>query len=64
MSYCALVWPHLEYCVQFWGPQCRKDITLLGCVQRRLTKMVKLLKDETYEEQLRSFALLSKKEVT
>ena len=59
--YMSLVRSHLEYGNLIWGPHFKGDAVAVEKVQRRATKLVKTIKDLTYEERLRHLNLPSLK---
>ena len=59
--YFALVRLHLEYWVQMWSPQYKRDIDLLEHFQRKATKMVQGIEYLSYKDRLRVLGLFSLK---
>ena len=57
--YKSLVRPHLEYCVQAWRPYLQQDINNIEGVQRRMTKMMREVEEEEYEQRLKKTKLMS-----
>ena len=51
--YKALIRPHLEYATVVWSPFLKKDIFLIENVQRRATKIVRSIRNLSYEERLK-----------
>ena len=60
--YPSLVRTHMEYAIQAWSPQLKKDILVLEKVQKRATRMVPELAGLSYEDRLRELGLTTLEE--
>ena len=55
--YKTIVRTHLEYCIQAWRPYRKKDIDMLEGLQRRATKIIPKLRNNSYEMHLEECGL-------
>jgi len=51
--------PHLDYCIQMWNPQYRRDMDLLEHIQRKATKMIPGVEHLLYKDRRRKLELFS-----
>lgn len=56
--YSSLMRPPLEYCIQLWCPQQRKETDLLEQDQRWATKIIRELEHLFYEENLKELEVV------
>ena len=55
--YKSMIRPYMEYATAVWSPHLQKDIFILENAQRRATRLVKGIKDLSYEDRLRFLGL-------
>lgn len=55
--YSALMRSHPKCCIQLWGPQNKKEVKLLECIQRKVTNMIGRM--ENLLKSVRELGLLS-----
>ena len=57
--YFTLLRPHMEYCIQFWSLQYKKDMNMLEQAKRRARKITRGLQHLCYRKWLRELRLFS-----
>ena len=57
--YKSLVRPHLEYAVLFWSPNLTRDIDKIEKIQRRATKMIPEIRNQSYHQRIQDLDLIS-----
>jgi len=54
LSLCSIpMRPHLECCIQVWGPWHKRDMDLLECVYRRGAEVIRAMECLSYKEKLK-----------
>lgn len=54
-----MIIPNLEYCIQFWGLQFKKEADKLDLVQKKVMKIIRRIENKSYKERLRELVMFS-----